>query len=194
MAQKAAKTLASRNTTILNRTHIISLFIHGFFILLRLLLLRSSVTRRTYVLYSLLSTPALIVEIWLEKVGRPTYGAPRVGGSSKELRKSGEDLEAKGLTEYLWDVLYWTFGCIIMSAIFGDRAWWLWTRNRHKTAIPGYSAYLAYTTFGGMRKGMAGLSGAGSDGAAMSMGAGSQSSNRQKMEKRGGQGQKVQYR
>jgi hypothetical protein len=41
------------------------------------------------------------------------------------LRKSGEDLDAKGLTEFLWDILYWTYGCIAFAAVLGDRAWWL---------------------------------------------------------------------
>lgn len=55
-------------------------------------------------------------------------------------------------------------------------------------AIPLYSVWLAYTTFGGMRQGMAGMAGAGDP-----VLAGSEGSNRQKkMEKRGGQ--RVQYR
>ena len=104
--------------------------------------------------------------------------------SKGELQKSGEDLEAKGLTEYMFDVLYWSWATTFAASLFGDQAWWMWI------AIPAYSAWLAYSTFGGMRQGMAGLAGyseagnsANSDGA----------SNRQKkLEKRGGQ--KVQYR
>jgi len=56
-------------------------------------------------------------------------------------------------------------------------------------AIPLYSVWLAYTTFGGIRQGMAGMAGAGD----RALAGGSEGSNRQKkMEKRGGQ--RVRYR
>lgn len=117
-----------------------------------------------------------MIEFWLEKIGRP------VTAPNGDLKKSGEDLEAKGLTEYLWDVLYWSWGCIAAASVFGNRAWWLWT------VIPLYSIWLAYTTFGVMRQTMAGMTGQSGDTAN-----GNGTSNRQKkMEKRGGQ--RVQYR
>ena len=123
------------------------------------------------------SVPPIAIEIWLERVGGPSIS------ENGDVRKAGEDLEAKGLTEYLWDVLYWSWTCIVLAGCFGDKAWWLWI------AIPVYSIYLAFTTFGSMRQGMAGLSGAEQQNSAQATG----TSNRQKkMEKRGGQ--KVQYR
>ena len=68
-----------------------------------------------------------------------------------------------------------------MAAIFGDKGWWLWT------AVPIYSVWAAYSTFGSMRQGMSGITGQSSDNP------GGPVSNRQKkIEKRGGQ--KVQYR
>ena len=70
--------------------------------------------------------PALIIEFWLERIGRPSY-VPQ----TTELRRSGEDLEAKGLTEYMWDVLYWSWGCVAVAAVLGDRAWWLWVSDKH---------------------------------------------------------------
>lgn len=92
-------------------------------------------------------------------------------------------MEAKGLTEYMFDVLYWTWGNVAVASIFGDRVWWLWL------GIPIYSVYLAYTTFGSVRKGMSGLTNQGEG----PNGIGDATSNRQKkMEKRGGQ--KMQYR
>ena len=153
----------------------ISLAINLIFAILRFLVFHASCTRSTYLLYFILSSPAFAIEFWLEKIGRPVI-AP-----NGELKKSGEDLEAKGLTEYLWDVLYWSWGCIAVTSVFGNRAWWLWG------VIPLYSLWLAYTTFGGMRQTMAGMTGQG--GAADGEG----TSNRQKkMEKRGGQ--RTQYR
>ncbi len=102
-----------------------------------------------------------------------------------ELKRSGEDLEARGLTEYMWDVLYWSWGCIVMASLFGNRAWWLWT------VIPLYSSWSAYTAFGGMRQSMARMTGQEASGDAFSIN-GNTSNRQKKMEKRGGQ--KVQYR
>ncbi|KAI9792190.1 MAG: hypothetical protein M1816_002730 [Peltula sp. TS41687] len=120
MAQKAAKQTARRNTLVLRRTHTIAACIHAIFLSLRFLLRRNS-SLKSFIMYLVLSSPSLLIQFWLDRVGRPSY----VAGTG-DLRRSGEDLDAKGLTEYLWDVLYWTWGCIVVAGIFGDRAWWLW--------------------------------------------------------------------
>lgn len=132
--------------------------------------------RSTYLLYFSLSAPAFAIEFWFERIGRP------ITAPNGELKKSGEDLEAKGLTEYLWDVLYWSWGCVAVASVFGDRAWWLWG------VIPLYSMWLAYTTFGGMRQTMAGMVGQSGD----AVNGEGTSNRRKKMEKRGGQ--RMQYR
>ena len=85
------------------------------------------------------------------------------------------------MTEYMFDVLYWTWGTLVAVLIFGDYAWWLWV------VVPLYTLYLLVTTFGSLKRGMAGLSGQGGDATQ-----GDPSNRQQKMEKRGGQ--KVQYR
>ncbi|KAL8895682.1 MAG: hypothetical protein Q9207_008065 [Kuettlingeria erythrocarpa] len=177
MAQKAAKQQASRNTSILKRTHLISLSINALFILLRFVFFRTSCTRKTYVLYGLLSAPALAIEFWFERIGRP------VNAPNGELKKAGEDLEAKGLTEYLWDVLYWTWGCLVVVGLFGDMAWVGYL------VVPVYSAWLAWTTFGSMKDGMMGMAGGGGTAGTAS---GSTSNRQKKMENRSGQ--KMQYR
>ncbi|KAF2453901.1 hypothetical protein BDY21DRAFT_366623 [Lineolata rhizophorae] len=179
MAQKAAKSLAARNTATLNRTHLITLAVHTFFLLLRALLFRSSFSRTSLLLYLGLSSPALATEFWFERIARPVRDSTRGG----ELVQPGEDLEAKGLTEWMWDVIYWTYGCVVVSALFGDYGWWLWG------IVPLYSIWLAYTTFVSARSGMAGMMGGGDDAAAQAGGA---SKRQQKMERRGGQ--KMQYR
>ena len=81
-----------------------------------------------------------MIEVWLEKIGRPTTA------SNGELKRSGEDLSAKGLTEYMWDVLYWSWGCIGLAGLFGDRLWWAWI------VIPLYTLWLAGTTLAGIRR------------------------------------------
>ncbi|MCJ1283425.1 hypothetical protein MMC26_002754 [Xylographa opegraphella] len=177
MAQKAAKQQAARNTAILKRIHLLSLAFNGLFLLLRFLIFRSSGTPATFIRWILFSVPAFGTEFWFERIGRPT------SGTNGEVKNSGQDLEAKGLTEYMFDVLYWSWGTMFLASIFGDKAWWMWA------AIPLYSVWLAYSTFGSVRQGMAGLSGPGAEGETPS----SAASNRQrKLEKRGGH--KVQYR
>ncbi|KAI9852262.1 MAG: hypothetical protein M1838_001304 [Thelocarpon superellum] len=169
MAQKAAKQTAKRNTAVLNRTHLITAAVHAWFLILRYLLgLHRSAS---IVLYVLLSVPALSIELWLERIGRPTHVS-----DTGELRRSGEDLEAKGLTEYLWDVLYWSWACIALAPLLGGWTWWLWA------VIPLYSVWLAYSMFGNLRHGIMGMSAQGNTVTEAQGG-----SNRQrKMEKRGG--------
>ena len=80
----------------------------------------------------------------------------------------------------MWDVLYWTYGCVLLAAVAGDWAWYLYA------VVPMWSAYLAYTAFGGAKQMVSGLAGAGAEGSQ-----GGQSKRQQKLEKRG---QRVQYR
>ena len=83
----------------------------------------------------------------------------------------------------MWDVLYWTWGCIGIVCIVGDKGWWLWV------AIPIYSVWAGWATLSGMRSGLAGMGG-GDDDAANKASSGSK--RQKKLEKRGGQ--RVQYR
>jgi len=100
-----------------------------------------------------------------------------------ELKRAGEDLDAKGLTEWMWDVVYFTWGVVGLAALAGNWVWYLFT------AVPLYSAWLAYTTFSGARQGLTGMGGGQTaDGSST----GAQSKRQAKMEKRGGQ--RVQYR
>ncbi|KAJ5677572.1 uncharacterized protein N7477_003205 [Penicillium maclennaniae] len=165
MAQKAAKSLASRNAAVLHRTHLTSAAIHIIFLVLHFMFQRPGSLKR----YIFLGVPALVIEFYLDKVGRPCYTQDGF------LRSAGEDLNATGLTEYMWDVLYWTQGCIVAVCIFNDRAWWLWA------VVPLYSIYLAYTTIMGVKKGFAGLGGNG-EGEGEE---GPKSKTQQKKEKRG---------
>ncbi|PNS18063.1 hypothetical protein CAC42_4022 [Sphaceloma murrayae] len=174
MAQKAQKALAARNAARLNQLHMISIGVHGFFLLVsQLFFTRSRLT------WSLISLPSLIVEFWFESIARPKYTGD---GEMKELKKAGEDLDAKGLTEWMWDLVYWTWITVIAAAIGGKWGWYLYI------VVPAYSLWLAWTTFSGARQGLSGMGmGSGGEG-----GAAGQSKRQAKMEKRGGQ--KMQYR
>ncbi|KAL2363311.1 hypothetical protein RJZ56_003800 [Blastomyces dermatitidis] len=181
MAQKAAKTLAARNTRLLNRTHLTSLSLHLLYLLLHFLFNRP----RVLTPYLIFTTPTLAIEFYLERLGRPRYS--RDGGSGNTLRSAGEDLDAPGLTEYFWDVIYWTWGCMGAVCIFGDRAWWLWV------VVPLYSAWLVYSTFMGFKGSMAGMAGMAGLGDVDGGGEGVESKRQKKMEKRGA-AQRVRYR
>lgn len=176
MAQKATKTLAARNTSTLNRTHLLTLFFHTLYNLSRFF--RRSSNRQRILPYIFLSLPACLFEVYFERIARPTY-TPNTG----EVKRAGEDLDAKGLTEWMWDVVYWTYGCLVFVAVLGDRGWWAFA------VVPLYSAWLAFSAYSGVRSGMGGLLGGGSESANPQAG---QSKRQAKMEKRGGQ--KVQYR
>ena len=151
--------------------HLISLGNNLFFLLLRLIIFRAQYTRNTLLLYVLLSAPALTIEFWLEKIGRPSYA------ENGELKKAGEDMDAKGLTEYMWDVLYWTWACIAAAALVGNKAWWMYI------IVPAYSMWVASSTILSMREGMAGMAGQGK-GDETNTG---ESKRQKKLEKRGGQ-------
>ena len=81
----------------------------------------------------------------------------------------------------MWDVTYWTYGCIAFAALVGDWAWW------GMIVVPAYSAYSLYGVYSGFRGG-AGYT----DAAGVPQPGATQSKRQAKMEKRGGQ--KVAYR
>ncbi|KAK5077858.1 hypothetical protein LTS08_003304 [Lithohypha guttulata] len=173
MAQKSAKSLAVKNSQRLKQTHLITLAIHLLFLLLAFTL-RRSLTLKPYLL---LSAPALGLEYWLDSIARPQYNTD--GG----LRKAGEDLDARGLTEFFWDIIYWTWINLIAVVLFGNRAWWAYL------IVPAYAIYGAFTTAKGVKGMFGGMAGGAAEG---DTAAPAQSKRQQKMESRGGQ--KVRYR
>lgn len=120
MARKATKATATRNASLLRRTHLTTLALHTLYLLLRALVFRRSYTRACAVRYALLAGPALAVEwLVLERGGRPVYDA-----ATGAVVRAGDDLEAAGLMEFLWDVVYWTWGVVGGVAVFGEWVWW----------------------------------------------------------------------
>lgn len=101
------------------------------------------------------------------------------------MRRAGDDLDAPGLTEFFWDIIYWTWINLIAVVVLGNRAWWLYL------VVPIYAIYSGVNTARGVRGMFGGLAGAGAEGDTSAQ-AQAQSKRQQKMEKRGGQ--KVSYR
>lgn len=128
----------------------------------------------------LLSLPALAIEFYLEKLGRPRSKA------NGELISPGEDMAAAGLTEYLWDIVHATWIVLVLVGAFGEWAWWV------GLVVPLYAAYLAWGLYNGFRKGqMPGMPDMGGAAAGGEQEA-KQSKRQAKMEGRGGQ--KARYR
>lgn len=137
MAQKAKKDRAKANTSTLNTLHIGTLTLNLLFLLSNLLW-----RRRSLVTYLLLSVPSIICEYILERTGRPSY-------TNGSLKSAGEDLAAQGLTEYMFDVVWVTWGCLVVVILFGNWGWLLWA------VVPAYGAVKGYSLLG-MAKGMMG--------------------------------------
>jgi hypothetical protein len=125
MAQKARKDRAKSNATALNNLHIGTATLNFFFLLLHFFRSRSLFA---YVLFSI---PSVICEFILERTGRPSY----LDGN---LRSAGEDLSAEGLTEYMFDVVWVTWGCLVVVMLLGDWGWTLWA------VIPAYGGLKGY--------------------------------------------------
>lgn len=139
MAQKAKKDRAKANTSTLNTLHIGTLSLNAIFILFNLLF-----KRRSILAYSILSIPSLVAEYILESTGRPKFDP-----STKTLKSSGEDLAAPGLTEYMFDIIWVTWFCLVSVIIFGNWGWIFWS------VVPVFGAYKGYGLLG-MARGMMG--------------------------------------
>ncbi|KAK5663891.1 hypothetical protein OQA88_99 [Cercophora sp. LCS_1] len=144
MAQKARKDRAKSNSATLNNLHIGSLLVNGLFLAWHFLF-RS----RSLFLWFILSLPSFICQGFLEWSGRPSYDS-----TTNALKKSGEDLSAAGLTEYMFDVIWVTWGAAILVALFGNGAWFLWA------VVPAYGAYKGMGMFSAAKQMAAGLGGA----------------------------------
>lgn len=71
----------------------------------------------------LLSTPALLLEFYLDRIGRPKYRQDEQG--HQVLVSAGEDLSSKGLMEYAWDIVYVTWICLLVVGVIGEKGWWV---------------------------------------------------------------------
>jgi hypothetical protein len=139
MAQKAKKDRAKANITTLNQLHIGTLSLNTLFILFNLV-----IKRRSILAYVLFSIPCFIAQYILETTGRPKFDP-----TTKALKSSGEDLAAQGLTEYMFDIIWITWLCLIAVITFGNWGWVIWA------VVPVYGAYKGYGLLG-MARGMIG--------------------------------------
>ena len=143
MAGKARKDLAKSNAEKLKNLHLVSLALNSTFILVSLL------TRsRSLPTYFILSAPAFGAQYVLETSGRPKYTT--LNGKTS-LRTAGEDLGAPGLTEYMFDVIWVTWACLISALMVGNKGWWLYA------VVPAFAVWKGWGLLGAAR----GMMGAG---------------------------------
>lgn len=116
MAQKARKDRARANEASLKALHIGSAAVNALFITWCFIL--PFTAKRSIAAYIILSIPAVVAQYILESTGRPRY----VDG---QMKNSGEDLAAPGLTEYLFDIVWITWTSLISVIFFGNWGWLL---------------------------------------------------------------------
>lgn len=148
MGKKSQKSRSRRNTLTLNKLHLSSIAINSVFLLWRFLPFTKS---RSITAYLILSIPAFVAEYVLERTGRPVV----VDGVVKT---GGQDLDAQGLTEYLFDVVWVTWACLVAVLVVGNWGWLIWA------VIPAFAAVKGYSLLGMARGMMAGAGGAAVEG------------------------------
>jgi hypothetical protein len=134
MAQKAKKDRARSNAAALNNLHIGSAIANGLFLLFHFL-----VRSRSLLAYTLVSIPAFLCQLGLERAGRPKFEA------SGALKSAGEDLASPGLTEYMFDVVWVTWATLVLVMLLGNNLFFFWL------IIPAFGAYKGYSLFGAAR-------------------------------------------
>lgn len=129
MAGASQKKIAASNTKALKEIHILSGAINAIAIIAVFLLKRPA----NYKPFVILSIPLAFSQFTIEKSGRPVYG------SDGRLVKTAIDLSQEGLTEYLFDIVYFTLIEDILMVLFGsNKVWWLFV------AIPVFAIYKAW--------------------------------------------------
>ena len=71
-------------------------------------------------MYALSAGLAGWIQFQLEFAGRPTFDSKGV------VIKTGSDLGQSGLTEYMFDIVYLTWGIQLFVAFTTTYAWWLY--------------------------------------------------------------------
>ncbi|KZW03947.1 DUF788-domain-containing protein [Exidia glandulosa HHB12029] len=127
MANASAKKTAAQNEASLRQLRTRTLAVYALAVALRFLLKRT--TKGGLILAASTALPSLAIYRFLVSIGTPRRDA------RGELISPGDDLEAGGLTEYAWDVVYVTWICQLGSAALGEWFWYLYL------VIPVYAVY-----------------------------------------------------
>jgi len=136
MANASAKRIASQNEIAIRNLQLGMIISNVLYFIIRLLhpsrSFPPSLSQLT--IYILTFLPSLFLAQHLRTTGRPRRD-PVTG----TLISSGEDLDARGVTEWCWDVIYVTWACQVGSALLGE---WFWFGY---LSIPAFACWKLYT-------------------------------------------------
>ncbi|GHJ86865.1 hypothetical protein NliqN6_3267 [Naganishia liquefaciens] len=79
-----------------------------------------------------------------------TIGTPKKDPRTGYVTVAGADLDGRGIIEWMWDTIYITWACTILSAILGEKIWYLWL------TVPAIAIWKAYELFKPFISGMRG--------------------------------------
>lgn len=129
MAGQSAKKQVAQNFKILKEIHLITWASYTIFTFFNFYLNRPASSK----FFIITAFPVLGSLFVIEKTGRP-----RLDPQGKIIRQ-GQDLQQEGLTEYLFDIIYYTIILNVLTVLFNSsKIWWLYW------AVPGFAAYKIY--------------------------------------------------
>ncbi|KAI8147110.1 hypothetical protein BJV82DRAFT_376812 [Fennellomyces sp. T-0311] len=129
MANASAKKLAIQNDKILDNLRKGFMIVHITFLSYRVFYNWATFTTAQLALYVMTTGVSMFMYSTLESTGRPYYDA------TGTLIKSGEDMNAEGLTAYMFDIIYVTWFTQMMAAFVSTKFWYTFL------VIPGYATY-----------------------------------------------------
>ncbi|KAI8344542.1 hypothetical protein BC941DRAFT_408895 [Chlamydoabsidia padenii] len=172
MANASSKKIAASNTKTLTNLQLGLLSVNAVYLLWRIIYHWSSLTKTEGFFYILTTGLTLLFYSILKSSGTPSYTADGT------LRSSGDDLNAEGLTAYMFDIIYITWFVDITTAFISSKFWYTYL------VIPGYALYKGLPFI------MSFLGRGGNNSESDNVDQSGKSKRQQKMEKRGG---KVKY-
>ncbi|KAJ2961333.1 hypothetical protein NQZ79_g3389 [Umbelopsis isabellina] len=175
MANASSKKIASANVKTLANLRMGFFAVNCFYVLWRGLLYWKTFSFSTLLAYALTSGLTFYLYTVLKNAGSPRYN---VDGS---IQSGGDDLNAEGLTAYMFDIIYITWFVHITTAVISGKFWYTYI------VIPAYAAFKLWPYIAPYLKG--------SSNEQSAEPSGPQKSKRQtKMEERAKKGQNVKYK
>ncbi|KAI8580858.1 hypothetical protein K450DRAFT_234905 [Umbelopsis ramanniana AG] len=129
MANASSKKIAANNAKILANLRIGFLVVNGFYVLWRGIMFWKTFTFSTLLAYSITSGITFYFYNVLKNAGTPNYKAD---GS---IASGGDDLNAEGLTAYMFDIIYITWFVHITTAVISSKFWYTYI------VIPVYAGF-----------------------------------------------------
>ncbi|GMM38463.1 Snd2 protein [Saccharomycopsis crataegensis] len=130
MAGASQKKIAASNKKILKEIHLISCSILAISAVAVFAFHRPA-SVKPFVIFNI---PLLVCQAILESTGRPKYGP-----EGSKLSGTVADLRQEGLTEYMFDIIYFTgIEDILMILCGSNKVWWLYI------AIPAFAIYKSF--------------------------------------------------